>query len=159
MHNALYDTSKYQYGLIESISISDNLDRFFEIADKGNWLCAIEQLKQEAYTDCVDLLDKYYNKIIYPLPILEDSVKHEYTSIEKRQFNEQMCWTRLSVFIASIAVLLTALFEGFKTDTSIDEKQLKRLEQAIMNHNTLIPDTIPFKSSDTLKIDEALQKK
>ena len=31
---------------------------FFEIADKGNWLCAIEQLKQEAYTDCVDLLDK-----------------------------------------------------------------------------------------------------
>lgn len=63
MHNALYDTSKYQYGLIESINISDNLDRFFEIADKGNWLCAIEQLKQEAYTDCVDLLANNHKDI------------------------------------------------------------------------------------------------
>lgn len=142
LHNALYDTSKYQYGLPEGINVSNSLDCFFETANKGKCLYAIEQLKQEAYTDCVDLLDKYYNKIIYPLPLLEDLVKHKYTSIEKRQFNEQMCWTRLSVFIASIAVLLTALFEGFKSDTSIDEKQFKRLEQAIMNCNTDISDTI-----------------
>lgn len=87
------------------------MDCFFETADKGKCLYAIEQLKQEAYTDCVDLLDKYYNKIIYPLPLLEDLVKHQYTSIEKRQFNEQICWTRLSVFVASIAVLLTALLK------------------------------------------------
>lgn len=159
LKQALYDTSKYQYGLPKDIEYSGNLDCFYEIADNGKRLYAVEHIEQNAYTDCVDLLNKYYDKIIYPLPLLEDLVMHEYKSIEQRQYEEQMCWTRLSVFIAAIAVIFTALFEGFNSSASIDEKQLKRLEQAIMNHNTVISHTIPINPSDTLKIDEVLQKK
>ncbi|WP_347022481.1 hypothetical protein [Bacteroides ovatus] len=114
---------------------------------------------QNTYTNVVSLLNDYlYGKIIYPLPLLEDFVKNNYESIENRQFNEQMCWTRLSVFIASIAVVLTALFDGFSTETSIDKNQLRTLEQAIINSKTVISDTITIKLSDTLKVEDALQK-
>ncbi len=159
LYQALYDRTKYQYELPEGISVKGNFDCFFEKSNKEKRLYAIDHLKQEAYTDCVDLLDKYYDKIIYPLPLLEDLVKHEYTSIEERYFNEQMCWTRLSVFIASISVILTAFFGGFNTDTSINENQFKRLEQAIKKCKSDVSDTIYFKSSNTLKTEEVLQKK
>ncbi len=38
---ALYDTSKYQYGLPKDIEYSGNLDCFYEIADKGKRLYAV----------------------------------------------------------------------------------------------------------------------
>lgn len=68
-----------------------------------------------------------------------------------------MCWTRLSVFIAAIAVILTALFEGFNSDITIDENQLKKIEQVIIGCKTTDSDTIHIKSSDTLKIQNILQ--
>lgn len=110
------------------------------------------------YTDIVLLLDNYLDrKIIYPLPLLDDFVKNGYKSIEERRYEEQMCWTRLSVFIAAIAVILTALFEGFNSDITIDENQLKKIEQVIIGCKTTDSDTIHIKSSDTLKIQNILQ--
>lgn len=93
------------------------------------------------------MLEKYYDKTIYPLPLLEDLVNHEYKSIEERKFDEQMCWTRLSVFVASIAVILTALFEGLDSKISIDEGQLRRAKQIIIEYNS---DTIHMAPLDTL---------
>lgn len=122
---------------------------FFEIADKEKRLYPINQIEEKAYTDCVDLLEKYHDKIIYPLPLLEDLVNHEYKSIEKRQFDEQMCWTRLSVFVASIALILTALFEWFDSQISIDGDQLKRAKQVIVEYNTGVTDTIHIGTPDT----------
>mgnify|MGYP001777126226 FL=1 len=121
-------------------------------------LTALHWSSQNIYTDIVLLLDNYLDrKIIYPLPLLDDFVKNGYKSIEERRYEEQMCWTRLSVFIAAIAVILTALFEGFNSDITIDENQLKKLEQVIIGCKTTDSDTIHIKSSDTLKIQNILQ--
>ena len=60
-----------------------------------------------------------------------------------------MCWTRLSVFIASIALILTALFEGFDSQISIDGDQLKRAKQVIVEYNTDVTDTIHIGTPDT----------
>lgn len=155
----LYDKKYFTYEEKEDkFSLNSKINS--NITEELKSLTALHCSSQNIYTDIVLLLDNYLDrKIIYPLPLLDDFVKNGYKYIEQRQYEEQMCWTRLSVFIAAIAVIFTALFEGFNSSTSIDEKQLKRLEQAIMNHNAVISDTIPIKSSDTLKIDNALQKK
>lgn len=147
--HALYDRTKYQYGFPEGMVAQGSADLFFEKEVGGKRLYPINQIEEKAYTDCVDLLEKYHDKIIYPLPLLEDLVNHEYKSIEKRQFDEQMCWTRLSVFIASIALILTALFEGFDSQISIDGDQLKRAKQVIVEYNTDVTDTIHIGTPDT----------
>lgn len=156
---ALYDKDCIKYDEIKDEFYPKHLNK--NTIPKETWpLTVISWSSKNIFTDIVLLLDNYLDrKIIYPLPLLDDFINNGYKSIEQRQYEEQMCWTRLSVFIAAIAVIFTALFEGFNSSTSIDEKQLKRLEQAIMNHNTAIFDTIHIKSSDTLKIDEVLQKK
>lgn len=108
---------------------------------------------QKIYTDIVVLLDSLLdNKIIYPLPLLEDLVENNYESIEDRRFNEQMCWTRLSVFIASIAVIFTVIFEGFNSKTTLDDNQLKSLEQAILSNKLIIDDYDSINLADTLKL-------
>lgn len=147
LKHAMYDRTKYQYGFPEEIAVSGEFDLFFEKADQEKRLYAINHTEQKAYTDCVDLLEKYYDKTIYPLPLLEDLVNHEYKSIEERKFDEQMCWTRLSVFVASIALILTALFEGLDSKISIDEGQLRRAKQIIIEYNS---DTIHMAPLDTL---------
>lgn len=149
LQQALYDRTKYQYGVSDGINIKGEPDWFFEKSDNEKRLYVIKHIKENTYTDCVDLLEKYYDKIIYPLPLLEDLVEHEYTSIEKRKFNEQMCWTRLSVFIASIAVISNALLEGFNSNISIDRNQSKRVNQIIINYKTDVSDTIHIESLDT----------
>lgn len=153
---ALYDTSKYQYGLPKDIEYSGNLDYFYEIADKGKRLYAVEHIEQNAYTDCVDLLNKYYDKIIYPLPLLEDLVKHEYKSIEQRNFEKQINKTSSSLAIAALALITSAtipfLVDQCTPPTKMDNIQLKTIEQAIINSKNTYPSTIYIQSSDTQRI-------
>ena len=60
----------------------------------------------------IEILDLYlFQKSICPLPLMEDLVDNDFVSIDRRQFNEQMLWTRLSVIIALIAVLLSSVLE------------------------------------------------
>lgn len=145
LQQALYDRTKYEFGFPEGMN-KGKLECFFEKSDKEKRLYAVKHIKQEAYTDCVNLLEKYYDKIIYPLPLLDDLVKHKYTSIEERKFNEQMCWTRLSVFIASIAVILTTIFERVDSGVFFDKNQLKKVNQIVINYKTKISDTIQIES-------------
>ena len=63
-----------------------------------------------------------------------------------------MCWTRLSVFIASIAVIFTVIFEGFNSKTTLDDNQLKSLEQAILSNKLIIDDYDSINLADTLKL-------
>lgn len=169
LRQALYDTSKYQYGLPKDIEHSGNLDCFYEIADNRKRLYAVEHIEQNAYTDCVDLLNKYYDKIIYPLPLLEDLVKHEYKSIEQRNFEkqieendlhhkEQMRYARNSFYVALLAVVVSAAIPLFieKCAEPIETKksQLKSLEQSIIQSKIILSDTVNVQlcqPTDTLK--------
>ena len=168
---ALYDTSKYQYGLPKDIEYSGNLDCFYEIADKGKRLYAVEHIEQNAYTDCVDLLNKYYDKIIYPLPLLEDLVKHEYKSIEQRNFEkqieenelhhkEQMKNARMSFYAALCAVAVSAItpfcVEKCAEPIKIEESQLESLKQSIIQSRSNFSDTLLRRSNrnvDTLIVE------
>ena len=42
------------------------------------------------YIDLVNYLEKYVNKITYPLPLLEDFVANDYKSIEQKRFDKQI---------------------------------------------------------------------
>ena len=169
LRQALYDTSKYQYGFLKDIEHFGNLDCFYEIADNGKRLYEVKHIKQNAYTDCVDLLNKYYDKIIYPLPLLEDLVKHEYKSIEQRNFEkqieendlhhkEQMRYVRKSFYAALCAVAVSAVIPFFAEECAepieIKSSQLKSLEQSIIQSKTILPDTVNVQlcqPDDTLK--------
>ncbi len=76
----LYDRSKFKYDASE--------DKFRSKEDTTSYLISINA-KQIVYIDFVNYLEKYANKIIYPLPLLEDFVA-DYKSIEQRHFEKQI---------------------------------------------------------------------
>lgn len=76
----LYDRSRYKYNASN--------DSFGEEDGSKSYLVSID-VEHLIYIDFVDYLEKYANKIIYPLPLLEDFVA-DYKSIEQRHFEKQI---------------------------------------------------------------------
>lgn len=84
----LYDKELYEY---------DSKHNSFK--SKNNNLC--NGITKELFPNCIngyskihvdisDQLERYADKIIYPLPILEDLYEHDYKSIEQRNFEKQL---------------------------------------------------------------------
>lgn len=78
-------------------------------------------------------LNCYFTKVvvIHPTTLLEDLVRNNFTSIEQRNFNKQMLWTRVSVIIASLAVIVSVISTMFSSDTKLNEDQFIRIENTI----------------------------
>lgn len=112
--------------------------------------------EHKVYVDFVDYLEKYANKVIYPLPLLDDLVTNNYKSIEQRNFEKQINKTNCSLKIAFAALIISAtipfLVDRCALPTEIDNTQLKTIEQAIINNKATYPSTINIQLSDTLKI-------
>lgn len=147
----LYDRKKYKY-------MSSN-DTFW---GKGNDMTYLVPINAEhkVYVDFVDYLEKYANKVIYPLPLLEDLVTNNYKSIEQRNFEKQINKTNLSLAIAALALITSAiipfLVDRCTPPTKMDSTQLKTIEHAIINNKTTLPSAINIQLSDTLRIKNIL---
>ena len=169
----LYDRGKYRYN-------SSN-DTFWGIKGDVQYLVPINA-EHKVYIDFVSYLERYANKVIYPLPLLEDFVANNYKSIEQRNFEKQIeeserhhqaqmkvsadqhekqiSKTNYSLVIAAIALITSAtmpfLANRCTPPTEIDNAQLKAIEQAIINSKTAWPNAINIQSSDTLSIKNIL---
>ncbi len=169
----LYDRGKYRYN-------SSN-DTFWGIKGDVQYLVPINA-EHKVYIDFVSYLGRYANKVIYPLPLLEDFVANNYKSIEQRNFEKQIeeserhhqaqmkvsadqhekqiSKTNYSLVIAAIALITSAtmpfLVNRCTPPTEIDNAQLKAIEQAIINSKTAWPNAINIQSSDTLSIKNIL---
>lgn len=169
----LYDRGKYRYN-------SSN-DTFWGIKGDVQYLVPINA-EHKVYIDFVSYLERYANKVIYPLPLLEDFVANNYKSIEQRNFEKQIeeserhhqaqmkvsadqhekqiSKTNYSLVIAAIALITSAtmpfLVNRCTPPTEIDNAQLKAIEQAIINSKTACPNAINIQSSDTLSIKNIL---
>ena len=169
----LYDRQKYKY---KSLT-----DTFWGTKGDMSYLVPINA-EHKVYVDFVDYLEKYSNKVIYPLPLLEDFVANKYKSIEQRnfekqiednerhyqtqmkasadQYEEQIRKTNYSLVISAIALITSAtmpfLVNRCTPPTEIDNVQLKAIEQAIINSKTAWPNAINIQSSDTLSIKNIL---
>ena len=165
----LYDRGKYKY---KSLG-----DTFWGVRGDMSYLVLVNA-EHKVHVDFVDYLEKYANKVIYPLPLLEDFVANNYKSIEQRNFEKQIeenerhhqaqmkasadrhekqiSKTNCSLAIAAIALITSAvmpfLVNKCTPPTEIDNAQLKAIEQAIINSKTTWPNAINIQSSDTLKI-------
>lgn len=165
----LYDRGKYRY------KSSD--DTFWGIKGDMQYLVPVNA-EHKVYIDFVSYLERYANKVIYPLPLLEDFVVNNYKSIEQRNFEKQIeenerhhqaqmkasadrhekqiIKTNCSLVIAAIALITSAtmpfLVNKCTPPTEINNAQLKTIEQAIINSKTTWPNAINIQSSDTLKI-------
>ena len=170
----LYDRGKYRYN-------SSN-DTFWGIKGDVQYLVPINA-EHKVYIDFVSYLERYANKVIYPLPLLEDFVANNYKSIEQRNFEKQIeeserhhqaqmkvsadqhekqiSKTNYSLVIAAIALITSAtmpfLVNRCTPPTEIDNAQLKAIEQAIINSKTAWPNAINIQSSDTLSIKNILR--
>lgn len=143
----LYDRKKYKY--------KPSNDTFWGVGNDIIYLVPINA-GHKVYVDFVDYLEKYANKVIYPLPLLDDLVTNNYKSIEQRNFEKQINRTNCSLAIAALA-FITSTIIPFLVDrctppTEIDNAQLKVIEQAIINSKTAWPNAINIYSSDTLSI-------
>lgn len=169
----LYDRGKYRYN-------SSN-DTFWGIKGDVQYLVPINA-EHKVYIDFVSYLERYANKVIYPLPLLEDFVANNYKSIEQRNFEKQIeeserhhqaqmkvsadqhekqiSKTNYSLVIAAIALITSAtmpfLVNRCTPPAEIDNAQLKAIEQAIINSKTAWPNAINIQSSDTLSIKNIL---
>lgn len=65
------------------------MDTFWGKEGTISYLISINA-EYKVYIDFVDYLEKYADKIIYPLPLLEDFVANNYKSIEQRYFEKQL---------------------------------------------------------------------
>lgn len=77
----LYDRGKYKY--------DDKNDRFWFENDDIIALCSVNA-QRKVFIDFVEYLERYANKVVYPLPLLEDFVKNKYKTIEQRNFEKQL---------------------------------------------------------------------
>lgn len=143
----LYDRKKYKY--------KPSNDTFWGVGNDIIYLVPINA-EHKVYVDFVYYLEKYANKVIYPLPLLDDLVTNNYKSIEQRNFEKQINRTNYSLVIAALALITSAVIpfvvNRCTPPTKMDSKQLKTIEQAIINNKTTWPNTINIQLSDTLKI-------
>lgn len=139
----LYDRSSFQYN-----HESDNF-----LNKNGHFI--LIKAKHNVYIDFVSYLERYANKVIYPLPLLEDFAQNNFKTINQRNFENQQNKTKISLSIASIALIVSALSPFIEIicspPTQIDRYQLKTIEKAILHSKTILPDTFNVKNENQPK--------
>ena len=145
----LYDRSKYEFKNIAFWRKSDNIKYLVPVEAKHN-----------VHVDFVDYLEKYTNKVIYPLPLLEDLADNAFKSIEQRNLekqlndaethhNEQMDTAKKSYHVALAAVLISAIIpfgvNKCSDPVKLDSKQIELIQQAIRGTSAAYPDSQKIK--------------
>lgn len=133
----LYDRSLYQYDSTKDIFVQKYKGLSSLIWIKG---------KRAIHIDFVDYLERYADKIVYPLPSLENLVKCDFKSIEQANYEEQLGKMNCSLRIAMCAVIVSAvvpfLVDRCSDPVKIDDAQLYKIEQAIKWHSQVGTGTI-----------------
>ena len=142
----LYDRSLYEF----------KQEAFWRKSDDTKYLVPVEA-KHNVYVDFVNYLEKYANKVVYPLPLLEDLAENDFKSIEQRNFekqledaeihhNDQLKIANKSYYIAMLAVFISAIVPfGVNECTDpveLNSKQIESLQEAIRESKVLFPDSV-----------------
>lgn len=145
----LYDRSKYEFKSFAFWRKSDNIKYLVPVEAKHN-----------VHIDFVDYLEKYANKVVYPLPLLEDLAENEFKSIELRNFENQMEKTdeqhkeqlkvaNNSFYVAMVAVVISAIVPfGVNKCTDpveLNNKQIESLQDVIRESKVSFPDSVIIK--------------
>lgn len=153
-YKVLYDKEKVKYNpTITGVSYDKDAFELMEKSPTSKKEYFIPNFLKISNISIAKYLENYvYNKIIYPLPLLEDYVKNDFKTVEQRNFekqlndankkhNEQMnearkslCTSRWSFLIATITLFLSTIF-----DISSCCSDTKRNDI----HNTVIEQNIP----------------
>ena len=123
----------------------DDKLRLWRIAEDGSQILVDFEKIENINLDIATLLSRYADGIIYPLPLLEDYQNNDYQTIEQRNFKKTIRWTRVSVFVASAAVLIPAIMSYCSNDTKI-------IKNAILDNKTEMPAKIEVFTKDTLNV-------
>lgn len=130
----------------------------------GDSILAFSEVDHSLFNlDIVELLEKYANKIVFPLPSLKDFKTRGYITEEQQFRREEIVLSRKSVnsakwatWAAAAGVLLTAISTLKScTDTNevnINDADIIRLEEIINSPNHVIVDDIPVITADTLRV-------
>ena len=105
-----------------------NETHFFYLENKENEYEPIMH-KDQRLLDINEDLEQYLNKIIYPLPLLDDFCRNGFKNIEKRNFERQMCLTKIATGIAIVAVLISTIFGVIqsRSNTTLEKKQFEKI--------------------------------
>ena len=141
----LYDRNLYEF----------KHDAFWQKSNDTKYLVPVEA-KHNVYVDFVNYLEKYANKVIYPLPLLEDLAENEFKSIEQRNFEkqlkkankhhkEQLKVANKSFYVAMLAVVVSTIVPfGVNKCTDpveLNRKQIESLQKAIKESKVSFPDS------------------
>lgn len=142
----LYDRNLYEF----------KHDAFWHKSDGIKYLIPVEA-KHNVYVDFVNYLEKYANKVVYPLPLLEDLAENEFKSIEQRNFEKQLNDADIhhknelkvanrSYYIALLAVFISAIVPfGVNKCTDpveLNSKQIESLQEAIKKSKVSFTDSV-----------------
>lgn len=142
----LYDRNLYEF----------KQNAFWHKSDGIKYLIPVEA-KHNVYVDFVNYLEKYANKVVYPLPLLEDLAENEFKSIEQRNFEkqlkeadkhhiEQLKIANKSFYVAMLAVVISAIVPfGVNKCTDpveLNSKQIESLQEAIRKSKVSFPDSV-----------------
>lgn len=175
------DLENEGYIKLQSIlSISENVDQrklydrdIYEkvgknyIRKKGNGILYYLDVDYSKFNlDIVKLLDKYSNKIIFPLSNLKEFVNRGYITEEQKFRRDEIKLSRTSVastkwavWIAAVSTFLTAISTikscSDNNELSIKNSDMDRIEKIITAPKHIVFDGIEL-SHDTLKINQHL---
>ena len=142
----LYDRNLYEF----------KQNAFWHKSDGIKYLIPVEA-KHNVYVDFANYLEKYANKVVYPLPLLEDLAENEFKSIEQRNIEkqlkeadehhiEQLKVANKSFYVAIFAVFISAIVPfGVNKCTDpveLNSKQIESLQKAIRENKVSFPDTV-----------------
>lgn len=142
----LYDRNLYEF----------KQNAFWRKSDGIKYLIPVDA-KHNVYVDFVNYIEKYANKVVYPLPLLEDLAGNNFKSIEQRNFDkqlrdaeihhkEQLKIANKSFYIAMLAVVVSAVVpfgvNKCADPIELNSKQVELLLQAIRDCNVSFPDSV-----------------
>lgn len=145
-----FDNRRYLYNR-EKYEIHEDI--IFEKENRENCLYALTDItKHKVNVTFARDLEKYANKIIYPLPLLNDLIDNKFQSINERRHSQQLCRTNISIIVASLAILIPIIYECFfddkitKSDVNEIVTEIKELKSNIsLDNKTQEFDTLELK--------------
>ncbi len=152
-----YDRSIYK----KFNELTDNRATITEINKEGNRE-TIDLIGHKFYGGIAKLFDEYSTAIMFPTNSLDDLVSNDFVDIEQRNFEKQMKSARHQIWLAWSAFIIAFAGTGFTVWNSItsmypvvlDYKQVKQVEQAIIDSKVAVPEKIEVFTKDTMKVKE-----
>ncbi len=156
LHKEFFNRNEYEKLIDEGVVDGKRKLPKLKLKGKDEY---IKLLSQEFNGDIAELFNRYGTGMIFPLESLRELIKNDFRTIEQRNFDDQMCWTRLSVFIAAAAAAIAAIMPFCAPPTKVYSDQVTTIDSAIRSIKTEYPTKIEVALPDTLTIKDIETRK